>query len=297
MQRFNHLGVTALHGASFRGHANIVDFLLSQGAAIDLPAEGCNGRTSLHVACYDGRLQVVNLLLLRGADPALRDRSHFTPLMDATFWGHVEVVRHLLKHEGARSTIDAQSHNGTTALWWACYNGVTETVRLLLEAGANPMLADDNGKTAVDIAKYRGRNEHVTILEVSTSICFLLLSGGPTLLVNLVALVSIQQWKRSYIVAKTRRLIEVARHASSSATTAAAASTATTTTIAGATQAEPWVRERIAKGKALPSVEIWEGVDERNDDAAMVEARAVLEYVMEDLKAELFVELMDMMRM
>ena len=48
---------------------------------------------------------------------------------------------------------------------WAAGFGKTDTVRVLLAAGANPALKDNRGKTAADIARAEGFAETVTALE------------------------------------------------------------------------------------------------------------------------------------
>ena len=54
--------VTPLHVASFYGHLNIVNFLVSD-AKCDLNCENLQGFTPLHMACHEGHLQIVNYLL------------------------------------------------------------------------------------------------------------------------------------------------------------------------------------------------------------------------------------------
>jgi ankyrin repeat protein len=49
---------------------------------------------------------VVRLLLERGADPTIATRWGSTPLMIASFGGHLEVVRLLLGHPSAKATIN-----------------------------------------------------------------------------------------------------------------------------------------------------------------------------------------------
>ena len=41
-------------------------------------------------------------------------------------------------------------------------------VKLLVEAGANPTMADNEGRTPMDLAKSRDYQECITILQVST---------------------------------------------------------------------------------------------------------------------------------
>jgi ankyrin repeat protein len=64
-------GVTALLVASERGHADMVQFLLSRGA--NKEATNSGGWTPLMLAAASRRAEVVALLLARGANPDARN--------------------------------------------------------------------------------------------------------------------------------------------------------------------------------------------------------------------------------
>jgi ankyrin repeat protein len=104
---------------------------------------GFKRRTPLTFASEQKRTEVVRLLLERGADPAIADEDGCTPLMGAWGDGHRKVVRVLLGHPIARTTIDLRDTNGVTALWWACYKGCARVARALLENGADPTIVDN----------------------------------------------------------------------------------------------------------------------------------------------------------
>jgi ankyrin repeat protein len=120
----------------------------------------------------------VRLLLERGADPTIGSFERKTPLVAASENGHVETVRLLLGHSSGKATIDHRSVRGETALWWACFAGRGEVVRVLLQSGADPTTAHKDGTTPVAIAKRRfhvcegaaGRRQCVAALEVRA--CF-----------------------------------------------------------------------------------------------------------------------------
>ncbi len=67
---------TALHRATWKGHAAMVEWLLERGAAID--AKGwlgghVQGGTALHIAANSGHLELARLLVARGANVTARD--------------------------------------------------------------------------------------------------------------------------------------------------------------------------------------------------------------------------------
>jgi uncharacterized protein len=164
---------TPLILASFRGHVGVVRWLLDNGAATD--ERSTTGCTALWLACHGGHLPVARLLLERGADPAIAGDGNTTPLIQASMRGHLEIVRLLLGHPSGRTTINHCNTKGETALLWACFRGHGGVARALLESGADPTTASNNGSTPVGIAKSKsdrddisteGRRECVVALEV-----------------------------------------------------------------------------------------------------------------------------------
>ncbi|MBI3516655.1 MAG: ankyrin repeat domain-containing protein [Proteobacteria bacterium] len=122
-----------------------------------------DGWTALHLAAFFGRPSTVTLLLARGADAALWSRAfeHNLPLHAACAGRteKAEVVRALI---AATRDLDARQGGGWTPLMLASANGMAAAVQLLLAAGADWTLANDHGKTALDLAREHG---HTAIAE------------------------------------------------------------------------------------------------------------------------------------
>lgn len=59
--------------------------------------------------------------------------------------------------------MDTADNDDLTALIWACIAGHVETVRLLLDKGANIHAADNEGRTAVSLACL---NKHIGVVEL-----------------------------------------------------------------------------------------------------------------------------------
>jgi hypothetical protein len=99
-------------------------------------------------------------------------------LIAASSEGHVEVLRFLLGHPGAKASVNHRAGGGATALWVACCYGRGA----LLESGADPTIADNNGLSPVTVAKNvgvyppgvtaEGRRECAEALEVSSGLAF-----------------------------------------------------------------------------------------------------------------------------
>jgi uncharacterized protein len=170
----NFSGRTPMMVASLEGRVGVVLLLLDKGAAINV--RDASGWTALYLACFKGHHPMVRLLLERGADPTIADQWGTIPLITASSQGHLEVVRSLLGRPSGKATLNHRSRRGETALWQACMYGRGGVVRALLESGADPTIASDNGDTPMAVAKLdgvipkgataEGRRECVAALEV-----------------------------------------------------------------------------------------------------------------------------------
>jgi len=97
------IGSSALHEASFRGHARIAKLLLDgkyEGKGANINTQDSDGSTPLIYASYFGHEAVVRLLLERGADIKLRDKNGTTALSWARDRNHASIVA-LLKARAA----------------------------------------------------------------------------------------------------------------------------------------------------------------------------------------------------
>lgn len=128
-----------------------------------LTAADGHAETALHYAAWSGDLAEVRQLIESGTDPNLLDSSGETALFGAAASARIEVVAYLLS-AGARH--DLHEHAlGLTPLHWAASHGGVETLRLLIEAGADPTAGDHHGRLPVDLAHQYGKGEHVAYLK------------------------------------------------------------------------------------------------------------------------------------
>lgn len=100
----------------------------------------------LMLASLKGELGLCQAMIKRGGNV---NKPGWTPLHYASTNGHLEVMRLLLEEY---AYIDAASPNGTTPLMMAAQYGSDAAVKLLLEAGADPLLKNDLGLSAFDFA-------------------------------------------------------------------------------------------------------------------------------------------------
>jgi len=112
----------------------------------------------LMLAALIGDLVLSRLLIKKNADV---NKPGWAPLHYAATNGHIDVMNLLLDEN---AYIDAASPNGTTPLMMAAHYGTPSAVKLLLEAGADPMLKNDQGLSALDFANRASRTDSAHII-------------------------------------------------------------------------------------------------------------------------------------
>jgi hypothetical protein len=156
-------GWTALMGASYKGHLDVVRYLVDHDANVN--AASIDGWTALMGASYKGHLDVVRYLVDHGANVnAVLANNDNNPIIihgvdalgaDALILacgeqGHLEIVRYLVDH-GAN--VNAARSNGWTALMVATWWNHLEIVGYLCQNGADATITMRDGRKAIDLAK------------------------------------------------------------------------------------------------------------------------------------------------
>lgn len=143
----NRFGATPLWMAASVGNGEMVAALLNAGASANKPALG--GEPLIMTAAKSGSVEAVRALIEHGADVnALEARQGQTALMWAVGGRdtYPEVVRLLLAHGG---DVKVRANGGFTPLLFAVRQGDLESVRALVDAGAdvNDRAIPPNGAT------------------------------------------------------------------------------------------------------------------------------------------------------
>ncbi|XP_065835714.1 palmitoyltransferase ZDHHC17-like isoform X2 [Oscarella lobularis] len=138
--------ITALHWAAINNRIKISKYLIKHGAVVDSYGGELNS-TPLHWATRQGHLPMVVTLIQHGANAEALDGEGLTPFHLASQYGHTGIVLYLLARLQKPNVKDQK---GMTPLMWACLRCLgKEPCRTLLAMGALPNLPDANGNTAL----------------------------------------------------------------------------------------------------------------------------------------------------
>jgi Ankyrin repeats (3 copies)/Ankyrin repeat len=118
----------------------------------------------MRIACSKGFMGLARRIASEGFDVNSDTDSHgMTPLMWASFNGHIDLVEFLLDR-GADINQQA-SPVGITALMCAASGGRTEVVKELLRRGAKTDVIDKSGLTALELAERSKHAETAAVLK------------------------------------------------------------------------------------------------------------------------------------
>ncbi|KAK3713497.1 hypothetical protein LTR37_008455 [Vermiconidia calcicola] len=186
--------LSALAGAASHGQIGAVKLLLAHGAALN-PTMQQSSSSPLHQAIKADDIEMTAFLLSCGADVNILNCFNSTPLMYAArysspalvslilsynpdlhkrsfigtaaihmaFWPGNEEVMELLLRAGADP--DAKMGDGSTPLHCAALGDLPGVARVLVKFGAEVGRRNEEGRTAVQVAREKGCVEVVGVLE------------------------------------------------------------------------------------------------------------------------------------
>ncbi|KAJ3117131.1 hypothetical protein HDU96_007794 [Phlyctochytrium bullatum] len=159
-ENLRYAGKRLLFASCWIGPSFLVGLLLDIGFSASEPLQGIY---PLHMAAIGGNIDVASILLAADADVDAQDPESRTPIFLAVTYNNLDTVRLLLDH-GANPSIP-EADTLATCLHVSAASGFTPAVRVLLRGGAfrNPALAVD-GSTPLHLAIRNGHVDTVVAL-------------------------------------------------------------------------------------------------------------------------------------
>jgi ankyrin repeat protein len=161
----NNGGDTPLKVVVGAGHVDLVSFLLQVDDEISEKIENNEsqsrcintknnaGLTPLIVACERNNVEIVKVLVEHGAaDVTACDVKARNILAVASFCGCKDVVEYLLSNPTTAALINEVDENGCTPLWLAARTGDLAMVKLLIDAGADTTINNNEGLSPEEVA-------------------------------------------------------------------------------------------------------------------------------------------------
>ena len=187
------------HAAAHRGDVAQLRQLIAAGARLD--ARDSHGRTPLHVATFAKQRDAIRMLASAGADLGALENDRYDAVTIAAVADDEETLRTLLSL-GASAKLTTSRYDGTALIaaahlghvgvvkqlieagapldhvnnlrWTALIESIVlgdggvrhqQVLQALVDAGANPGLADGQGRTPLALARSRGYTEMSERLE------------------------------------------------------------------------------------------------------------------------------------
>lgn len=135
-------------------------------AGVDVNDQDYKGMTALMRAASFGHVDVVKLLIRKKATINIRDLKGNSVLKHAAWSDKVEIIDLLIKN-GA--VLEEKNDLGTTPIWSAIITARLKMVERLLKHGANPNVPNQYGMSAIRFAKSRDEWALVELLELANA--------------------------------------------------------------------------------------------------------------------------------
>ena len=153
-----------LFKAAHEGDLIAIEKALQEGAHIE--AVHCqNGFSALRITAKKHRYACMRFLLQRGACPNECDRKGYYPLHFAAEEGCIDLIKMLIDEYGAYH--QNYNYSGETPLFRAVYREQVESVRILLERGAEVNITNIKGYTLLELAEDLGNREIIKMLNAA----------------------------------------------------------------------------------------------------------------------------------
>lgn len=138
--------------AALDTNIEIMDLLIEQGADLELKSEE-DGFTALLRCAADSNLASMEYLIEKGADLEARDIRGITPLIGAIINEKIDAVKYLIEQGADINVFDA---SGDNAMTYAIAVSQLSIVKLLIDHGADVNFIDEKGRTYLHLSAVFG---------------------------------------------------------------------------------------------------------------------------------------------
>lgn len=139
---------TPLMAAVVQNNPAMVTILLNAGSCPHRP--NFDGHNALDMAVWKGNAGIIRVFGEYGTNMSAKSDG-FTPLLSLAQLGHTDSIVEILKFVSAAS-INFAGDVGQTALILACAENHADTAKVLIGAGADVTMRDEDGTTALSLA-------------------------------------------------------------------------------------------------------------------------------------------------
>lgn len=158
-ERSSDIGRTPIMWASIQGQKEMVAFLISMGADVNL--QDSEGKTALMLASWAGNKEIAFLLVDNRAYVNLADKEGKTALMIALRETNGDIAKFLIS-KGAN--INIKDNFGNTPLLYALIEKLPDLSGLLILKGADIFVKNKDGSTPLIYAAGNGNREIVELI-------------------------------------------------------------------------------------------------------------------------------------
>ena len=152
-------GNTPLLLAAYRGHSEVVGFLIAKGA--DLNSLNTYKYTPLHYSILRRHIEVAEMLIKAGADLNIPNVWGYTPLHTCAGRNFLKEAEFLIKNKAG---VNTKNEIGETPLFAAVKSGHRDMILLLIKNGADVNARDNVGRTPVFATAERNSSRILELL-------------------------------------------------------------------------------------------------------------------------------------
>ncbi len=159
-------GLGVIHYAAIHCRPDVLSLLILAGADVSLPRstpdQQPTNTQAIHLAARSGGLDTICCLLRYGAKSSVKGEQGWAAIHYAAFHNYQSIVAHLASVDPGCIELETGDKQKATPLLLAARNGGFDTVKALIELGANVKAIDSFSRNIVHIASL---HHHINLLK------------------------------------------------------------------------------------------------------------------------------------